>query len=42
VSLKSKIGMDECLRVNIPTKIKEKHVDVLVIYDVQNDIKLVG
>jgi len=27
VSLKSKIGIDGCLRVNIPTKIKEKQVD---------------
>ena len=37
VSLKSKIGMDGCLHVNIPTKIKEKYVDVLVIYDLQNN-----
>ena len=37
VNLKSKIGIDGYLRVNIPTNIKEKHVDVFVIYDVQND-----
>ena len=37
VNLKSKIGIDGCLRINIPTNIKEKHVDVFVIYDVQND-----
>ncbi|QTA78948.1 Uncharacterized protein dnl_11950 [Desulfonema limicola] len=37
VSFKSKIGIDGFLRVNIPTKIKEKHVEVLVIYDVEND-----
>lgn len=37
VSLKSKVGRDGFLRVNIPTKIKEKYVDVVVIYDAQND-----
>ena len=37
VSLKSKIGPDGCLHVNIPTEIKEKNVDILVIYDVSND-----
>ncbi len=37
VNLKSKIGIDGCLSIKIPTNIKEKHVDVFVIYDVQND-----
>ena len=41
VNLKSRIGIDGYLRVNIPTNIIEKHVDVFVIYDVQNDTNVV-
>lgn len=38
VSLISKVGSDGFLRVSIPTKIQKKYVNVMVIYDVQNNI----